>query len=209
MSGDLQSGARGWGGRLPLAEAGELSEQQRALADQLHAFAVPWAERAGFAGTTPDGHLAGPWNAQVHRPGPAAGFNQWVLADQQGSTLAPRIREVTILTVGAAWQSEYVVYSHVAASRAAGLADTVIAALCAGEPHADLSVGERAAHAFTNELVRSHFVTDKTYQAALDCFGQDGVLDLVHLISIYLATAAQLNAFKVPAPENIPRSSTS
>jgi hypothetical protein len=36
---------------LPLAEAGELTAQQQALAAQLHAFAVPWAERAGFAGT--------------------------------------------------------------------------------------------------------------------------------------------------------------
>lgn len=76
MSGDLRSGARQWAGRLPLAEAGELTGQQQALAAQLHAFAVPWAERAGFAGTRQEGHLIGPWNAQVHRPGPAAGFNQ-------------------------------------------------------------------------------------------------------------------------------------
>jgi hypothetical protein len=99
---------------LPLAEAGELTGQQQELAAQLHAFAVPWAERAGFAGTTQEGHLIGPWNAQVHRPGPAAGFNQWILADQQGWTLSPRVREVVILTVAIAWQSEYEIYSHVA-----------------------------------------------------------------------------------------------
>jgi 4-carboxymuconolactone decarboxylase len=209
MSGDLRSGARQWGGRLPLAEAGELTGQQQALAAQLHAFAVPWAERAGFAGTTEEGHLIGPWNAQVHRPGPAAGFNQWILADQQGSTLSPRVREVVILTVAIAWQSEYEIYSHVAAARTTGLPDAAIAALRADEPHADLSVGERAAHAFTNDLVRSHSVADKTYQVALEHLGQDGVLDLVQLIGIYLATAAQLNAFRVPAPESEPRSSAS
>jgi 4-carboxymuconolactone decarboxylase len=209
MSEDLRSGARQWGGRLPLAEAGELTERQQALAVQLHAFAVPWAERAGFVGTTREGHLIGPWNAQVHRPGPAAGFNQWVLADQQGSTLSPRVREVIILTVGTAWQSEYAIYSHVVAARTAGLSDAVIAALRAGELHADLSADERAAHAFANELVRTHSVADETYQVALECFGQDGVLDLVQLISIYLATAAQLNAFRVPAPESEPRPSAS
>ena len=99
---------------MPLAEAGELTGQQQALADQLHAFAVPWAERAGFAGTTEEGHLIGPWNAQVHRPGPAAGFSQWILADQQDSTLSPRVREAVILTVAIAWQSVYEIYSHVA-----------------------------------------------------------------------------------------------
>lgn len=159
---------------MPLAESGELTEQQQALADQLHTFAVPWAERAGFASRTPEGHLIGPWNAQVHRPDPAAGFNQWVLADQQGSLLSRRIREVIILAVVTAWQSEYGIYSHVAAAHNAGLPDAVIAALRAGESHADLSVGERAAHAFTTELVRSHSVADRTYQAALDHFGRDG-----------------------------------
>lgn len=72
MSEDSRSGARQRGGRLPLAEAGELTERQQALAARLHAFAVPWAEeRAGLVGTTLEGHLVGPWNAQVDRPGPA------------------------------------------------------------------------------------------------------------------------------------------
>ena len=37
--------------------------------------------------------------------------------------------------------------------------------------------------------------------AALDAFGRDGVLDIVHLVGMYLATSALLNAFRVPAPE--------
>jgi hypothetical protein len=69
--------------------------------------------RGGLPG--PEGHLIGPWNAQVHRPGPAAGFNQWVLADRQGSTLPPRTRGVVILTVAVAWQSAYEIYLATAA----------------------------------------------------------------------------------------------
>ena len=91
MSGDLRSGARQWAGRLPLAEAGELTGQQQALAAQLHAFAVPWAERAGFAGTRQEGHLIGPWNAQVHRPGPAAGFKPKLTRAQRGILKALQI----------------------------------------------------------------------------------------------------------------------
>jgi 4-carboxymuconolactone decarboxylase len=32
-------------------------------------------------------------------------------------------------------------------------------------------------------------------------FGQRGVIDMVHLIGIYLATSALLNAFEIPAPD--------
>ena len=44
-------------------------------------------------------------------------------------------------------------------------------------------------------------IDDETYAAALGSFGRDGVLDMVHLIGMYLATSALLNAFEVPAPE--------
>ena len=48
--------------------------------------------------------------------------------------------------------------------------------------------------------MRTHRVDDETYAAAEQAFGRDGVLDMVHLIGMYLATSALLNAFEVPAP---------
>ena len=52
--------------------------------------------------------------------------------------------------------------------------------------------------------MRTRAVDDATYRTALEAFGQDGVLDMVHLIGMYLATSAVLNAFEIPAPP-IPR----
>ena len=43
-------------------------------------------------------------------------------------------------------------------------------------------------------------MSDATYAAAQEAFGRDGVLDMVHLTGMYLATSALLNAFEVPAP---------
>ena len=190
-----------WGGRLPLAETSPLDDDQRAMAEQLHRFAVPWAEQAGFAPTTEDGYLIGPWNVLVHRPQPATGFNEWVRSDQAGSSLPPAVREVVILTVGVAWQSAYELYSHTAAARHAGLAESVIDGLLDHSPNDDFSPAELAAHRFTDELVRTRAISDETYQQALDVFGRDGVIDMVHLIGIYLATSALLNAFNIPAPD--------
>ena len=89
-------------------------------------------------------------------------------------------------------------------ARTVGLSETVIAGLLgSGETDGstdDWAPDELAAHRFTDELVRTHRVSDATYAAAEEAFGRDGVLDMVHLTGMYLATSALLNAFEVPAP---------
>lgn len=194
---------RDWGGRLPRNEAIDLDDDQRAARDEIVGRSARWAERSGFAPTDDAGGLIGPFNAFTLRPAPGRAFNQWVQTDQRGSSLSPRIREVVILTVGVAWQADYEIYAHVAVARTVGLSETVIAGLRSGETDGstdDWAPDELAAHRFTDELVRTHRVSDATYAAAEEAFGRDGVLDMVHLTGMYLATSALLNAFEVPAP---------
>ncbi|MFC5138497.1 carboxymuconolactone decarboxylase family protein [Actinomycetospora rhizophila] len=190
---------RDWGGRLPRNETLELDDDQRAVRDRIVERGAVWAERSGFAATDDAGGLLGPFNAFVLRPEPGTAFNRWIATDQRHSSLAAPIREVVILTVGVAWQADYEVYAHVAAARSAGLSETVIAGLREGstEGFAD---DELAAHRFADELVRTHRVAAGTYARAEELFGRDGVLDLVHLVGMYLATSALLNAFEIPAP---------
>jgi 4-carboxymuconolactone decarboxylase len=187
-------------GRLPSAEALELTDAQQVLAAQLHEFAVPFARRAGYAAVDEHGRLIGPWNTQLHRPELATPFNQWVLADQTHSSLTEHVREVVILTVAVAWRSSYGVYAHVAAARTAGLSEAVIDAIMSEAPTASLTEPEAAAAAFTNELVHDHTIADATYRRAHHIFGRTGVIDLANLVAVYLATTAMLIAFDVPAP---------
>ena len=191
--------AQDWHGRLPVAEDGPLDDEQRALAEQLHARSARWAERAGFAGVDSADRLIGPFNAFVHRPGPGKAFGDWVGVDQRHSSLPATIREIVILTVGVAWRADYEIYAHVAVARSTGLAEDAIDAIRQNVAGDALRDDELAAHRFADELVRTHRVTDTTYATALETFGRDGVLDLVHLTGMYLATSALLNAFEVPA----------
>lgn len=190
---------RDWGGRLPRNESLDLDDDQRAVRDQLVERGAAWAERSGFAPTDDRGGLIGPFNAFVLRPEPGKAFNRWVVADQRGSSLSAPIREVVILTVGVAWQADYEIYAHVAVARSVGLSETVIAGLRGGSTEG-FAPDELAAHRFTDELVRTHRVAPETYAAAEETFGRDGVLDMVHLVGMYLATSALLNAFEIPAP---------
>jgi 4-carboxymuconolactone decarboxylase len=191
--------AKNWGGRLPRNETLDLDDDQRSAAEELRERTVPWAEGSGFAGTDDAGGLLGPFNAFALRPGPGRAFGRWVAKDRRDSSLSAPIREVVILTVGVAWQADYEMYAHVAVARSVGLSETVIDGLLTGSTEGFTSE-ELAAHRFTDRLVRTHRVDDETYAAAEQTFGRDGVLDMVHLIGMYLATSAILNAFEVPAP---------
>jgi 4-carboxymuconolactone decarboxylase len=200
ISGHPPADAADWGGRLPRNETLDLDDDQRAARDEILERSARWAERSGFAPTDDRGGLIGPFNAFALRPAPGRAFNRWVQTDQRGSSLSAPIREVVILTVGVAWQADYEIYAHVAVARTVGLTETVIAGLRSGDT-TGFAPDELAAHRFADELVRTHRVADPTYAAALEAFGRDGVLDLVHLVGMYLATSALLNAFEVPAPE--------
>lgn len=96
------AGARDWGGRLPRNETLDLDDEQRAAVDRIRSGTARWAEESGFAATDDEGGLIGRFNAFVLRPRPGAAFNRWVATDQQESSLAATVREVVILTVGAA-----------------------------------------------------------------------------------------------------------
>lgn len=89
-------------------------------------------------------------------------------------------------------------YAHTAAAHAVGVPAATIDAVLSGAAD-QLSAPEyAAAHQFTVELVSDRSVTDDTYTRVIHLLGRDAVLDMVTLISIYLATSALLNAFEVP-----------
>jgi len=187
---------KAWGGRLPRAESIELDDEQKAAYADVH----PWSGNFAFAPTDANGGLIGPFNAIVLRPRPGLAFQQWVASDYDGSSLSRSLREVVILTVGVEWGSDFEIYAHVMLARSVGLSEEVIDDLRKGSVE-HLAPEQLVAHRFTAELVHSHRVQEHTYAAALDAFGQDGVLDMTNLIGMYLAGSALLNAFEVPAPE--------
>ena len=202
MSAATSHPRRALSGRLPFYEDGQLNDEQAALARRLHELAVPFAERAGFAGTDDRGRLIGPWNVLIARPGLAAGFNEWVLSEQTNSTLDPRVREVVMLTVASARNSAYAIYAHAAAARTAGLPDEAVAELLSSSSDCrNLGEREHTAHRFADQLARSNAVDNAVYDQALAVFGQAGMVDLAHLVGVHLGTCALLGAFAVPAPE--------
>lgn len=116
------------------------------------------------------------------------------------ASLDKRVREVAILTVGAAFDARFELYAHQITAAAVGLPANTIAVLAAGgHPH-DLNEQENIAHIIAYSLVTGHIIPDSTYMQAAAILGKDGVAELYFLIAGYCLIAIILNGFDMPAP---------
>ena len=188
------------GGRLPLLDPGELSDAQREVYDRIVATMVPWADASGFRSRTEDGRLIGPFNPVLLSPGVASGFLDLQEAEGKHTSLGERVRQVVILTVGAAWGSAYELYAHEAAARKAGLPEGAIRALASGTLPDDLSDPEKVAQRYTRQLSAEHRVDQNLYEAAEAAFGRQGLVDIAVLAGCYHLVCFLLNGFEIPAP---------
>jgi 4-carboxymuconolactone decarboxylase len=64
-----------------------------------------------------------------------------------------------------------------------------------------MQADEEAVYNFCNELHTKHSVSDAHYQAVLDLFGEQGVVDLMVVSGYYVMVAMALNVNRSPLPE--------
>jgi 4-carboxymuconolactone decarboxylase len=188
------------GGRLPLAEPGALTGKQRELFDRITVTGVPWAHRSGFAATTAEGRLIGPFNPTLLSPEIATEFLKLQATEEHYTLIGERVRQVVILTVGAVWHTPYELYAHSAVARHAGLAESIVAELAAGGLPEALTDAEKTAHRLAKALSTTHHVDDDLYHQAEQTFSAAGVFEIAALTGIYHTVCGILNAFDIPAP---------
>jgi 4-carboxymuconolactone decarboxylase len=189
--------------RLPPLKPADLDEAQHTLYDSLVANEVPWAERSKVQAITPEGSLLGPFNPLLFSPVLGTAQIGVFRAEKSSTSLSPRVHEIVVLTVGAAWKSAYELYAHSAVAKVAGLPDAVIQAIISGQLPDLQSEQEVSAYEFTWQLVHKHRVGPETYARTAQVFGHKGLVDMVMLIGLYLTTCSIINAFEVSAPETI------
>jgi len=188
------------GGRLPLLSPDQLNSDQKKLYSQLQDTMVPWAKKSGFQAATFDDRLVGPFNALLRSPVIGKALMAVTAAEGKETALSERVRQVVILTVGAAWQAAYELYAHVAVGRQAGFDEATVQALAAGQKPAALTHDEGVAYDFVQRLTTTHQIDAELYEQAVVTFGEKGVVDLIYLAGHYMTISSLLNTFAVPAP---------
>ena len=150
--------------------------------------------------TDREGALLGPFAPMLQYPQfgiPALSFLRTL--DTQ-ATLDKRVREVAILTVGAAFGARFELYAHEIMAATFGLSPDTVAALAAGSYPPGLNDNETIVYHMAHVLVEGHVVPDSTYKRGVQLLGQAGVAELFFLIGGYSLIAMVLNGFDMPAP---------
>jgi 4-carboxymuconolactone decarboxylase len=88
---------------------------------------------------------------------------------------------------------------HVPLATAAGTAPETIASLRDGRRPTGMSAEEELAYAFATELQANRGVSEATYRAAVEAFGERGVIDLVGLVGYFTTISMVLNVAHTPA----------
>lgn len=146
------------------------------------------------------GALVGPFAAMLHFPTfgvPALMLQRAVAAEAR---LDPIVREVAILTVGAAYGARYVLYAHEQTASQVGLAPEHVATLAAGGRPSGLTDEQAVAHDVATALTSGRILPGSTYDRATRLLGHDGIGELVFLIGSYCLIAMVVNCFDVPVP---------
>ncbi|MBV9095066.1 MAG: carboxymuconolactone decarboxylase family protein [Streptosporangiaceae bacterium] len=156
-------------------------------------------ERRAVPLATGAGGLAGPFNVMLYAPAVGQALQELGVAIRFRTGLAPRVREMAVLVVAQAWDSDYERAAHEPLGRAAGLTESEIAALRAGADPGFTEEPERVAYAVTRALADKADLDDTDYDVAVAALGEQALVELSTLVGYYSTLALQLRIFRVPA----------
>ncbi len=120
------------------------------------------------------------------------------------SPLPRKVQEFAVMMVGREWTVQFQWYVHSRAAIQAGLPKEVADAVMAGKRPSGMKPDEEATYNFCEELLKSKRVSDATYKAAVDQFGERGVVDLISVMGYFHTVAMMLNVDRYPLPAGVP-----
>ena len=113
-------------------------------------------------------------------------------------------RELTIITTAREFDCAYEWAAHEPIARAEGVREEAIEVVATRASADELADAEQTVVRYARELLRDHEVSDATYEAARDRFGDRGVTELTATVGYYSMLACVLNAFEVRPGEDAP-----
>jgi 4-carboxymuconolactone decarboxylase len=174
--------------RLPIVKRDQVPQQFREAFDQLT------AESGGVIS-------GGPGSITINSPEMARRRGHLTSYLRYETTFPRRILELAIITTARAMDCPYVWNAHAPAARREGVSDAVVDAIRDRKPLPQLRPDEAAVVNYVNEFYQNHKVSQPTFQAALDQFGPQHLVELTTLMGHYAQTAFILNAFEVDLPQ--------
>ncbi len=172
--------------RLPDLDVARLTPEQKAVHDRI------------LAG--PRGRVEGPLRVWVKSPAFAEKAQELGAFCRFGSSLPPRLSELAIIVMGAAWKAGFEWFAHAPLAQKGGISDSAIESIRVGATPVFSRDDERIVYTFAHELTHAKRVSQPTYAAAITALGETSVIDLVGILGYYSMISMFINAFEVPLP---------
>ena len=167
---------------------------------------VPEEFREAFAEVTaPAGGsiTGGPGSFTINSPEMAKRRNHLTSYLRYETRFPKRILELAIITTARAMDCQYVWNAHAPAARKEGVADALVDAIRDRRPLPDMAADEKAIVNYGNEFFKTHKVSQPVFDAALEQFGAQHLVELTALMGHYAQTSFFLNAFEAELPDNV------
>ena len=119
------------------------------------------------------------------------------------SSLPARLSEFAIMVTARAWTAQVEWLAHQPLALKAGLDPSVADDLAQGKRPAAMKEDEAIVYQFCKELHDTKAVSDATYQATVDKFGESGVVDLMGITGYYTMLAMVLNVARQPLANGV------
>ena len=177
----------------------QMAPEQKQYFDSLMAGPISGTGSAGvIQGAT---SLGAPFNVMLRSPVLAERLRKVGEYLRFESTIPKHLNEFAILVTARQWTAQYEWYAHHRLALKAGLNPAIAADLALGRRPADMQPEEAAVYNFCHELHTTHAVSDEHYQAILDLFGEQGVVDLMVVSGYYVMISMVLNVNRSPLPD--------
>ena len=118
------------------------------------------------------------------------------------TSLPPRLSELAILITARQWTAQYEWFRHYPLALKGGLDPKVAADVAAGKRPDNMSDDEAALYDLTTALYRDKKVSEPVYKAALDKFGERGIMDIIGIVGYYDLVSMTLITMQAGAPND-------
>jgi 4-carboxymuconolactone decarboxylase len=186
------------GRRFRLLPFTEMNAAQKAYADAM--MSGP-ASATGSAALLPGAKTLGaPFNVYVRSPELAQALRQVSEYIRFKTSLPQKLNEFAILVTARQWGAQYEWFAHHRLALKAGLNPAIAEDLANGKRPNGMDADETAIYNFSQEMHTRHEVSDATYKAVVDRFGEQGAVDLIAVNGYYVLVSMILNVDRTPIP---------
>jgi 4-carboxymuconolactone decarboxylase len=170
--------------RISAIPPDRMTEEQRKVYDESVATGSP---------------TGGPYTAYIRIPR-FMRLNREMSNYLRSNSLPGRLRQMIVLRTIKHWGAKFPWVVQVRNSLREGLEQSIIDAIDTGREPALTSPKDIAALQVCQELLQTRQVSEKTYQQALELFGEDGVADIVVTAGFFTMVSFTANAFDIDPP---------